>query len=103
MTPEHFLLLWENQQGSLKDRPELRELFLERAEVGEIITYPEDLVRKSLLYSPKLETILEELAGGKVTPERPVPYGPISKDMFATGPTTSPTHRTWQEAQSEMS
>lgn len=102
MTPEHFLLLWEKQYGSLKTQTEMREKFLLRTEVAKIITFPEELVKKSLLYSPKLKVILKELVNGKITPERPVPYGTFSKDIFVSGSTATGTHRTWQEAQREM-
>lgn len=102
MTPEHFLLLWENQYGTLKAQPDLREKFLLRSEVSKIITFPEELVKKSLLYSPKLKVILKELVNGKITPERPVPYGTLSRDIFVSGSTSTGTHRTWQEAQREM-
>ena len=58
MDPIEILNFWEKTYGNLT--PELKESFLKKTELNELINLPDEIVKKSIQNSKKLESALQE-------------------------------------------
>ena len=91
------MALWEKQHGTLQFKPKWREEFFARAEIFEIIQYPEGMIRAALKESRYLSEVL-------IAFEKAQQSGPRKREPFKVEQSIAGTEpkRSWQDAEKEQ-